>query len=392
VVLVAVRRLLRFRELRQLVAVSRWEGAVAVVTLLGVLGLGLLDGVVIGLGLVLLDLLRRVSAPKLVLLGRVPRTSRFAILAQSPESERIPELLLCRGRPSWGRRCRLLIQAAPGAHGDAPPGERRLAGGECCLARAYPLEARLGRLLRRGQKSPDRQAAELCRELTKWWPALRTFARVEGVEPTSNVAERALRPAVLWRKGSFGCDSQAGSRFVERLLTVAATCRQQGRELLDFMGEPTPQPTEPVLLQFYTVTGAAMEPTLSNSQVVVVGSYGDNTEPNHGDIIIFQSPAGQGLLVKRVVALPDESVEIRSGDVLVNGARLEEPYETIHALYNAPLTTVPPRSYFVLDDNRPSSSDSHVWGPVPMQNISGRVLGTLCLLPSADTNYAPSHC
>jgi len=58
---------------------------------------------------------------------------------------------------------------------------------------------------------------------------------VEGVEPTNNVAERALRPAVLWRKGSFGSDSEVGSRFAERLLTVAATCRQQGRGLLDFL-------------------------------------------------------------------------------------------------------------------------------------------------------------
>jgi transposase len=75
----------------------------------------------------------------------------------------------------------------------------------------------------------------VCRELTKWWPNPWTFARVDGVEPTNNGAERALRPAVLWRKGSFGSDSAAGSRFAERLLTVVATCRQQGRRLLDFL-------------------------------------------------------------------------------------------------------------------------------------------------------------
>ena len=73
---------------------------------------------------------------------------------------------------------------------------------------------------------PDRRAPPLCRELTKWWTALWTFARVEGVEPTNNVAERALRPAALWRKGCFGSDSAAGSQFAERLLTVVATCRQ----------------------------------------------------------------------------------------------------------------------------------------------------------------------
>jgi transposase len=111
--------------------------------------------------------------------------------------------------------------------------------GECdrlgLRRRLIPLQARMGRLLRRGQESPDRKAAALCRQLTKWWPALWTCARVEGVEPTNNVAERALRPAVLWRKGSFGSDSAAGSRFAERLLTVVATCRQQGRSLLDFL-------------------------------------------------------------------------------------------------------------------------------------------------------------
>ena len=96
-----------------------------------------------------------------------------------------------------------------------------------------PLQARLGRLVWRGEVSPDRKVAALCRALDRWWAALWTFARVEGVEPTNNVAERALRPAVLWRRGNFGSDSEAGSRFAERLLTVAATCRQQGRRLLD---------------------------------------------------------------------------------------------------------------------------------------------------------------
>jgi transposase len=101
--------------------------------------------------------------------------------------------------------------------------------------RLVPLQARMGRLLRRGQDNPDRKAAGLCRELSKWWTALWTFARVEGVEPTNNVAERALRPAVLWRKGSFGSDSAAGSRFVERLFTVVATRRQQRQPLLGFL-------------------------------------------------------------------------------------------------------------------------------------------------------------
>jgi transposase len=72
-------------------------------------------------------------------------------------------------------------------------------------------------------------------ELLAQWDALWTFSRVEGLEPTNNAAERALRPAVLWRKGSFGSRSAEGCRFVERLLSVRATCQQQERALFAFL-------------------------------------------------------------------------------------------------------------------------------------------------------------
>ena len=74
-----------------------------------------------------------------------------------------------------------------------------------------------------------------CQDVLPRWDALWTFASVDGVEPTNNAAERALRPAVLWRKGCFGTQSVAGSRFVERMLTVSATCRQQERPLLPYL-------------------------------------------------------------------------------------------------------------------------------------------------------------
>jgi transposase len=88
----------------------------------------------------------------------------------------------------------------------------------------------------RGQRRYD-QAQGLSVELLALWPALWTFVTTEGVEPTNNAAERALRPAVLWRKGCFGAQSEAGNRFVERMLTVSATCRQQNRHLLTFLTE-----------------------------------------------------------------------------------------------------------------------------------------------------------
>jgi transposase len=89
--------------------------------------------------------------------------------------------------------------------------------------------------LKRGVESGCAATAGVCRELLAVEPALYTFAAVEGIEPTNNAAERALRHAVCWRKTSYGTDSPAGSRFVERVLTVVATCQQQGRDVLSFL-------------------------------------------------------------------------------------------------------------------------------------------------------------
>jgi len=79
------------------------------------------------------------------------------------------------------------------------------------------------------------KTAATCFEILKVEEGLWTFARVQGVEPTNNLAERAMRHAVIWRKISGGTDSARGSRFVERMLTVVATCRQQGNNVLDYL-------------------------------------------------------------------------------------------------------------------------------------------------------------
>jgi transposase len=98
-----------------------------------------------------------------------------------------------------------------------------------------PIQEEFRALLEVGAQSPVDKVSGLCHSLLKVWPALWTFTVVPGIEPTNNVAERALRPAVLWRKGSFGTQSGHGSQFVARMLTVTATCRQQGRSLLDYL-------------------------------------------------------------------------------------------------------------------------------------------------------------
>jgi transposase len=89
--------------------------------------------------------------------------------------------------------------------------------------------------LRRGVKCGCARTAGTCRELLAGEPHLWTFVRVPGVEPTNNDAERALRHGVIYRKTSGGTESEAGSRFVERMLTVVATCRQQEVNVLDYL-------------------------------------------------------------------------------------------------------------------------------------------------------------
>jgi len=100
-----------------------------------------------------------------------------------------------------------------------------------------PIQAEFRTLLETGQESRDQKAAGLCWSLLRLWPALWTFVTVDGVEPTNNRAEQAIRPAVLWRKGSFGTQSDDGAHFVERMLSVTATCKQQQRSLLEYLTE-----------------------------------------------------------------------------------------------------------------------------------------------------------
>ena len=76
-----------------------------------------------------------------------------------------------------------------------------------------------------------------CREIFKHRKHLWTFVEREDVEPTNNHAERVVRQGVLWRKSSFGTQSERGARYVERVLTAGATCRLQDRSVVEFMRE-----------------------------------------------------------------------------------------------------------------------------------------------------------
>ena len=97
-------------------------------------------------------------------------------------------------------------------------------------------EAAESRLTQR-DKSPWAKTVRTCRQLLKVEPALWLFTQVEGIEPTNNQTEQSIRPAVLWRRCSYGSQSAAGSLFVGRMMTVVTSLRAQGRNLLNYLAE-----------------------------------------------------------------------------------------------------------------------------------------------------------
>ena len=98
-----------------------------------------------------------------------------------------------------------------------------------------PLRREVELLLEVGSLGGEPKTEGVCREILKRRQALWTFVHLEGVEPTNNTAERAIRPGVLWRKGSFGTHSAQGLRFVEAMMTVVTTLKQQQRDVLDYL-------------------------------------------------------------------------------------------------------------------------------------------------------------
>jgi transposase len=107
----------------------------------------------------------------------------------------------------------------------------------CSTLKGYtdPLRWAVRQDLRLGAECSCAKTAATCRELLEGEEHLWTFLRVAGVDPTNNAAERALRHAVIWRRLSYATESGSGSLFVERMLSVVATCRQQGRDVLDYL-------------------------------------------------------------------------------------------------------------------------------------------------------------
>lgn len=128
------------------------------------------------------------------------------------------------------------------------------------------------------------------------------------------------------------------------------------------------------LFENYRVLGHSMDPTLENDQFLVVNKLGYRLgEPERGDIIVFRDPrTDERKLIKRIIGLPGEVLEIQEGQVLINDQRLDESYIAAKGHYSQPPGLIPEDEYFVLGDNRNNSSDSHNWGTLPRAKIIGK--------------------
>jgi signal peptidase I len=150
------------------------------------------------------------------------------------------------------------------------------------------------------------------------------------------------------------------------------------------------------VVQNFKVEGTSMEPTLHNSQFLIINkatyTRADGTpfervlrkteqsgpifvfgEPQRGDIVVFRFPQDPTKdFIKRIIGVPGDTVEVRKGRVVLNGQVLEEAYIQPGANYDRAPEYVPAGHYYVLGDNRPNSSDSHVWGLVPADNLIGK--------------------
>ena len=146
--------------------------------------------------------------------------------------------------------------------------------------------------------------------------------------------------------------------------------------------------------QPFVVDGESMHPTFENGDYLIVDELTYHLEaPQRGDVIVFRYPGDTKIFyIKRIIGLPGETIHINSGKVTItktNGSSLtlNEPYAVVEDATYTLNTTLGSDQYFVMGDNRPESSDSRVWGPLPTKDIIGRVF--IRLLPPGGLGILP---
>jgi signal peptidase I len=143
-------------------------------------------------------------------------------------------------------------------------------------------------------------------------------------------------------------------------------------------------------IQTYEVFQTSMEPNFFEGQRVVVNKatywFGG---PQRGDVVILKSPNSDEEFIKRIIGLPDDTVEIISGQLYINGTAIDEPYVINSFTYSMQKLTIPEESYFVLGDNRDISNDSHNGWLLPEADVIGKAW--LITWPPSDWGTVPAY-
>jgi len=127
-------------------------------------------------------------------------------------------------------------------------------------------------------------------------------------------------------------------------------------------------------LQSFIIVECCMEPEFQEGERLLVNKVVYHFhEPERGDVIILHPPLNpKAVYIKRIIALPGDTVEVKTGAVYVNGSKLDEPYIKEPPTYTFHQKKIPENEYFVLGDNRNNANDSHNGWTVPHQNIIGK--------------------
>lgn len=134
-------------------------------------------------------------------------------------------------------------------------------------------------------------------------------------------------------------------------------------------------PVRLFLVQPFYVEGASMEPNFFDKEYLIINEISYRfEEPQRGEVVIFKSPSDRRVyFIKRIIGLPGEKVEIQSGQVYINGQKLEEDYIANFSADDLAALALGPDEFFVLGDNRNNSHDSRRFGAVPRKDVVGKV-------------------
>jgi signal peptidase I len=130
------------------------------------------------------------------------------------------------------------------------------------------------------------------------------------------------------------------------------------------------------VVQNFRVEGMSMEPSFHDGQFLLINKLAYRLgEAERGDVVVFRYPRDPSRdFIKRIVGLPGETVEIRNGEVFIDGQLTPAVTSINEATYNSGPVTLGPDELYVLGDNRPNSSDSHAWGTLPLDLVIGKVI------------------